>query len=80
MKSTLYTVDYWVPFPRSKYGGLCVVIANDDEECFNLLKIEDEYNLHGDDYDTELRLAIKHAYRFELAHSQESRVVVAHTT
>lgn len=80
MKSTLYTVDYWVPFPSSENGGVYVVIAKDDEECFNLLKIKDKESLHSVDYDTELRLAIKHAYRFELAHSQESRVVVAHTT
>ena len=28
----LYTIDYWVPFPSSEYGGLIVVAAKDKEE------------------------------------------------
>lgn len=36
----LYTVPYWGSFPASEYGGLIVVIANNDEECLDLLTPE----------------------------------------
>jgi hypothetical protein len=33
----LYLVSYWVPFPASEYGGVQVVIAEDDAECVRIL-------------------------------------------
>jgi hypothetical protein len=33
----LYLVGYWVPFPASEYGGVQVVIAEDDAECVRIL-------------------------------------------
>jgi hypothetical protein len=37
----LFVVDHFVPFPTSEYGGLWVVRASDDEECFDLIVSED---------------------------------------
>lgn len=33
----IYVVSYWVPFPNSEYGGVQVVIAEDDAECIRIL-------------------------------------------
>jgi len=42
--SKVYTVDYWLPFPSSEYGGLDVFIANSDDEIIQYLKDEtDQY-------------------------------------
>ena len=37
----LYIVDHFVPFPQSEYGGLLNVIAEDDNECFDLITEQD---------------------------------------
>ena len=33
----IYLVSYWVPFPESEYGGVQVVIAENDAECVRIL-------------------------------------------
>ena len=33
----IYIVSYWLPFPASEYGGVQVVIAENDEECVQVL-------------------------------------------
>ena len=38
----LYIVDHFVPFPQSEYGGLWNVIAEDDNECFDLITEQDD--------------------------------------
>ena len=38
MKMYIYSVDYWVSFPSSEYGGIFVVLAEDDARCIELLK------------------------------------------
>ena len=30
----LYTVDHFIPISRSEYGGIWVIVAEDDDECF----------------------------------------------
>ena len=37
-----YVVEHFVPFPQSEYGGLWNVIAEDDDECFDLITAEDQ--------------------------------------
>ena len=40
-----YIVNHFVPFPSSEYGGIWNVIAESDEECFDLISERDEnYN------------------------------------
>ena len=34
-------MDYWVPFPSSEYGGVLTIIAENDEEVYNLICSED---------------------------------------
>ena len=41
------------PFPRSEYGGIWNVVADSDEECFDLIVAEDEGM--NDDYYGRLR-------------------------
>ena len=38
---TLFIVDHYVPFPQSEYGGVWNVLADTDEECFDLITSED---------------------------------------
>ena len=37
MTKFLFIVDHFIPFPQSEYGGIWNVIADDDEECFDLI-------------------------------------------
>ena len=74
----LYLVDYWVPFPSSEYGGVLSVIAENDNECHDLLlNWRDEYeNAH----DARIMERVVNAHKFELANDEESRVVDSFTT
>ena len=42
MTKLFYIVDHYVPFPSSEYGGIWNVIAQDDNECFDLITSADE--------------------------------------
>jgi len=74
----LYLVDYWVPFPSSEYGGVLSVIAENDNECHDLLlNWRDEYeNVH----DSRIMERVVNAHKFELANDEESRIVDSFTT
>ena len=37
----LFIVDYWVPFPASEYGGIIVLIAENENEAFDILSNEE---------------------------------------
>jgi len=69
----LYLVDYWVPFPSSEYGGLINVIAENDNECHDiLLSWRDEYN---DKYDNLIMEKVTVAANYALATEEESGIV-----
>lgn len=38
----IYIFEHFVPFPSSEYGGMWVVIAENDNECYNLVVDDDE--------------------------------------
>jgi hypothetical protein len=78
-KKFLYIVDHYVPFPSSEYGGLWNVIAEDDDECFDLITAEDDGNFNEKFYN-QLRENIINARMFELANDEESCVVEEFTT
>ena len=41
--SYLYVLDYWVPFQgKSEYGGLIVMIAENDQDAFEILSNEEQ--------------------------------------
>lgn len=75
----LYIVDHYIPFPSSEYGGIWNVIAEHDEECFDLISAEDEDDFYDEHYKV-LRENILNARKFALAESVESAVVEEFTT
>ena len=74
----LYLVNHFVPFPSSEYGGLWVVTAQDDDECFDLITdYDDGFN---ERFYVELRENIVDGQLFALTDKESSRVVEAFTT
>ena len=45
-----YVVEHYIKFPHSEYGGIWNVIAEDDEECFDLIAAKDTENHWEKDY------------------------------
>ena len=75
----LYIVDHYIPFPSSEYGGLWNVIAQDDDECFDLITAEDERNFYEQHYN-KLKENIINARTYALTEDVESAVVESFTT
>ena len=74
----LYLVDYWVPFPTSEYGGLINVIAENDNDCHDiLLNWRDEYNQQ---YDSLIMEKVTVAPCYALANDEESGIIETFTT
>ena len=73
----LYLIDYWVPFPSSEYGGMISMIAENDQECFDLLtdKSLQETSGFDDSYEDRIMSNIVKAPRFALAENEESRII-----
>ena len=74
----LYILDYYVPQFQSEYGGLLNVIAESDDECFDVVVEWD--NESWTEYYPKLRENIIRAQKFALVEDEESRVVEAFTT
>lgn len=74
----LYLIDHFVPFPQSEYGGLWTVIAENDEECFDLIANEDD-NFNSVYY-TKLSVNITRAPKYALSGDHESEIVVSFLT
>ena len=47
-KMKIYLVPYWMPFPSSEYGGLECIIAENDEQCIQMLANEIERTVSHD--------------------------------
>lgn len=79
----LYIVDYWVPFPSSEYGGVISVIAQNDQECFDVLSLasKDWNEEDHEKYSNLIMAKVAKAPRFQLANDDEEvGVVDAFTT
>jgi hypothetical protein len=74
----LYILDFYVPQFQSEYGGLLNVIAESDDECFDVVVEWD--NESWTEYYPKLRENIIRAQKFALVEDEESRVVEAFTT
>jgi len=74
----LYLVEHFLPFPISEYSGIWNVIANDDNECFDLIVAEDD-NQYSEHYN-KLRENVIKAQRFSLVDEYESSVIEAFLT
>ena len=68
----LYILEYYVPASHSD-GGLLNVIAEHDDECFDLV-VEWDQDMWSSHY-SKLRENVEKAYKFALADDEESRVV-----
>jgi hypothetical protein len=77
--SYLFIVDHFVDFPSSEYGGLWAVIAQNEEECFDLISQADEYSDYSK-YFGKLRENIQNSRRFLLADEVKSEIVESFTT
>ena len=75
----LYIVEHYVPFPQSEYGGIWNVIAEDDDECFDLIVAEDSGNFY-EKYYSDMRENILNARTYALAEDVDSAVVESFTT
>jgi hypothetical protein len=74
----LYVVDHFVPFPSSEYGGVWNVIAEDDDECFDLIKDYDEG--FNEEFYVNLRDRVVNSRNYPLSSNEESCVVESFTT
>jgi hypothetical protein len=72
----LYIVDYYAPSSHSD-GGLLNVIAENDDECFDLI-VEWDNDAWAEHYG-KLRENVIKAPRFALANAEQSRVVETFT-
>jgi|TARA_B100000902_G_C27000681_1_gene759707 hypothetical protein len=74
-----YIVDHYIPFPSSEYGGLWNVIAENDNECFDLITDADEGDFNQKFY-SHLRENILNSRTYALAEQLESKIVEEFTT
>jgi len=78
MTKYLYIVDHFVPFPSSEYGGIWNVVAESDNECFDLITEKDD-GFYQKYYST-LRENILNTRTYALAEEHESKIVEEFTT
>lgn len=75
---TLYVVDHFVPFPQSEYGGIWTVVAENDEECFDIITEQD--NEEYPEYYGHLRENIQKSTKYNLLDDVPSEVVTSFLT
>ena len=75
---TLFIVDHYVPFPQSEYGGVWNVLADNDEECFDLITADDDSNSF--EYYGTLRENISKSYKYTITSETESGIVTSFLT
>jgi len=73
----LYIVDYWVPFPSSEYGGLVNLIAESDNEAFQILSQEEQFDSR---YADKIMERVIHSQKFELSQEYQSGLIEAFVT
>ena len=73
-----YIVNHFVPFPSSEYGGIWNVVAENDDECFDLIVERDEG--FNEDYYNRLRENIMKAPTYALSEDLDSEIVEEFTT
>lgn len=74
----IYIVDHFCPFPASEYGGIWVVVAKDDNECYDLIVDHDAG--WNDDYYPVITKNIQKSIKLPLLDDQQSQVVESFTT
>ena len=79
MTKFFYIVDHYIPFPSSEYGGIWNVVAESDDECFDLIIKKDDGDFNSQYY-SNLRDNILKSRKFALADDVESKIVEEFTT
>lgn len=75
----VYTFDHFVPFPSSEYGGIWVVVAKNDNECYDLVvKYDQDWN--KDHYPKAMENIKKATKLALLEEDQDSRIIDSFTT
>jgi hypothetical protein len=74
----MYVVDHFIPFPASEYGGIWNVVAESDDECFDLITENDDGL--NQQYYNRLRENIMKAPTYAIAENLESCIVEQFTT
>jgi len=74
----LFVVDHFISFPQSDYGGLWNVVAENDEECFDIIVSDDDDS--NSQYYSRLRENIKKADKYSLLDEQPSKIVSSFLT
>ncbi len=68
----LYLVNYWVPFPSSEYGGLIAVVAENDNQCHDILiDWRDECE---SSYDDRIQENVYKATRLMLSNEEDEEI------
>ena len=70
----IYILDYWVPFPSTEYGGLVTLIAENDQEAFDILAAEEQLDYENAHID-KLMPNIINATKLKLADEYESGII-----
>ena len=78
MTKFMYVVDHFIPFPASEYGGIWNVVAESDDECFDLITENDDGL--NQQYYNRLRENIMKAPTFALSEQLDSEIVEEFTT
>ena len=74
----MYVVDHFVPFPASEYGGIWNVVAESDDECFDLIAQNDDGL--NQQYYNRLRENVMKAPTYAIVENIESCIVEQFTT
>jgi hypothetical protein len=78
MAKFLYIVDHFVPFPQSEFGGVWNVVADSDEQCFDL--ITDDDNESYPEFYGHLRENIVKADKYQITEDVKSGVITSFLT
>ena len=79
MTKFMYVVDHFIPFPASEYGGIWNVVAESDDECFDLITDTDDGDFNSKYYGN-LRENILKSRTYALSEDLDSQVVEEFTT
>jgi len=78
MTKKIYIVDHFVPFPQSEYGGQWVVVAENDESCFDIITEDDDENYP--EFYGNLRENILKSYKYSVTDEVETGIVTSFLT
>jgi hypothetical protein len=70
----VYVINSWQSHPRTEYGGLIVAVASDDQECFELLRNFNRFDVKKHDHEACMNEILK-AKKFPAGFNVKSEIV-----